>query len=40
MFGTFMVVTWLVGICFVISEILSAPELDEYERPINKNKVG
>ena len=40
MFGTFMVVTWIVGMCFIISEIINAPEYDEYERPKDKNKIG
>ena len=35
-----MVVTWLVSMCFIISEILTAPEYDEYERPKDKKKVG
>lgn len=33
-----MVITWLVGMCFIIIELLNAPELDHDERPINKNK--
>ena len=40
MFGTIILITWVLGMCFIISEILNAPELDEYERPVNKNKVG
>ena len=40
MFGTFILVTWVIGTWFVIHTILTAPEYDEYERPVNKNKVG
>lgn len=35
-----MVGTWVVSMCFIISEILIAPEYDEYERPKDKKKVG
>lgn len=38
MFGTFILITWVIGICFIANEILNAPELDHNERPINKNK--
>lgn len=38
MFGTIILVTWIVGMCVIIHAILTAPELDEYERPMNKNK--
>lgn len=40
MFGTFILVTWVVGMYFIISEILNAPEYDEYERPKDKKKIG
>ena len=39
MFGTFMVVTWIASMCFIISEILNAPEYDEYEKPKDKDKI-
>ena len=36
MFGTFIVITWVLGMYFIVSEILNAPEYDEYERPKDK----
>ena len=38
MFGTIILVTWIVGIWVIIHAILTAPELDHNERPVNKNK--
>ena len=34
-----MVTTWLVGMCFIIIELLKAPEYDHNERPVKKDKV-
>ena len=39
MFGTIILVTWIIGIWVIIHAILTAPELDHNERPINKNKI-
>lgn len=36
MFGAFILITWVIGICFIANEILNAPEYDEYERPKDK----
>ena len=38
MFGMFILITWIVGISVIIHAILTAPELDHNERPMNKNK--
>ena len=38
MVGTIILVTWIVGIWVIIHAILTAPELDHNERPVNKNK--
>lgn len=39
MFGTFFIITWIIGMCVIVYSILNAPEYDEHERPINKNKI-
>jgi hypothetical protein len=36
MFGTFILITWIAGMWFIINEIINAPEYDAYERPKNK----
>lgn len=38
MFGTFILITWAIGMWFVVRAILTAPELDKNERPVNRNK--
>ena len=38
MFGTFILITWITGMWAIIHAILTAPELDHNERPVNKNK--
>lgn len=38
MFGTFILITWIVSMSVIIHAILTAPELDHNERPVNKNK--
>ena len=38
MFGTIILITWVIGMWIVIHAILTAPELDHNERPVNKNK--
>jgi hypothetical protein len=38
MFGTFILITWVAGMWAIIHAILTAPELDKNERPVNKNK--
>ena len=40
MFGTFILITWVVGMCFIINELINAPEHNEYEKPKDKKKVG
>ena len=40
MFGTIILITWVIGLCLIVNDITNAPELDEYEKPVNKKKVG
>lgn len=36
MFGTIVIGTWIVGVVFISYEMLTAPELDENEKPIKR----
>lgn len=36
MFGTIVIGTWIVGICYIVYGVLTAPEFDENERPIKR----
>lgn len=40
MFGTIIIGTWIVGVVFLLYEIITAPEFDENERPIKRNNIG